>query len=70
MKTGNIIYLLFLTVYGLDAIWTIIRRLIKRENIFKAHRSHLYQYLANENKTDKLIVSAIYGLIQLFIGAL
>ena len=59
-----------LTVYGLDAIWTIIRRLIKRENIFKAHRSHLYQYLANENKTDKLIVSAIYGLIQLFIGAL
>ena len=70
MKTGNIIYLLFLTVYGLDAIWTIIRRLIKRENIFKAHRSHLYQYLANENKTDKLIVSAIYGLIQLFIGGI
>lgn len=70
MKTGNIIYLLFLTVYGLDAIWTIIRRLIKRENIFKAHRSHLYQYLANENKTDKLIVSAIYGLIQLLIGGI
>ncbi len=70
MKTGNIIYLLFLTVYGLDVIWTIIRRLIKRENIFKAHRSHLYQYLANENKTDKLIVSAIYGLIQLFIGGI
>ncbi|OPB92344.1 MraY family glycosyltransferase [Elizabethkingia occulta] len=69
-KTGNIIYLLFLTVYGLDAIWTIIRRLNKRENIFKAHRSHLYQYLANENKTNKLIVSGIYGLIQLFIGGI
>ncbi|WP_372483387.1 glycosyltransferase family 4 protein [Elizabethkingia anophelis] len=69
-KTGNIIYLLFLTVYGLDAIWTIIRRLTKQENIFKAHRSHLYQYLANENKTNKLIVSGIYGLIQLFIGGI
>lgn len=69
-KTGNIIYMLFLTVYGLDAIWTIVRRLIKKENIFKAHRSHLYQYLANENKTNKLIVSGIYGLIQLFIGGI
>jgi UDP-N-acetylmuramyl pentapeptide phosphotransferase/UDP-N-acetylglucosamine-1-phosphate transferase len=28
-----------------DAIYTLIRRLIKRENIFKAHRSHLYQRL-------------------------
>ena len=62
--------LVVLTVYGLDAIWTIIRRLNKRENIFKAHRSHLYQYLANENKTNKLIVSGIYGLIQLFIGGI
>ena len=68
IKTGNIIYLLFLTVYGLDAIWTIIRRLIKKENIFKAHRSHLYQYLANENKVNKLVVSAVYGIIQLLIG--
>jgi len=68
IKTGNIIYLLFLTVYGLDAIWTIIRRLMKKENIFKAHRSHLYQYLANENKVNKLVVSAAYGIIQLLIG--
>ncbi|CDN75244.1 MraY family glycosyltransferase [Elizabethkingia anophelis] len=68
LKTGNIIYLLFLTVYGLDAIWTIIRRLMKKENIFKAHRSHLYQYLANENKVNKLLVSAVYGIIQILIG--
>ncbi|WP_087093722.1 MraY family glycosyltransferase [Elizabethkingia anophelis] len=68
VKTGNIIYLLFLTVYGLDAIWTIVRRLMKKENIFKAHRSHLYQYLANENEVNKLVVSALYGIIQLLIG--
>ncbi|WP_336664124.1 glycosyltransferase family 4 protein [Elizabethkingia meningoseptica] len=68
VKTGNMIYLLFLVVYGLDTIWTIIRRLSKKENIFKAHRSHLYQYLANENKTNKLIVSGVYGFVQLLIG--
>ncbi|MCT4223085.1 glycosyltransferase family 4 protein [Elizabethkingia anophelis] len=68
VKTGNIIYLLFLTVYGLDTIWTIVRRLMKKENIFKAHRSHLYQYLANENKVNKLVVSSVYGIIQLLIG--
>ncbi len=28
-----------------DAIYTLTRRLIRRENIFKAHRSHLYQRL-------------------------
>ncbi len=28
-----------------DAIYTLCRRLIRRENIFKAHRSHLYQRL-------------------------
>lgn len=68
VKTGNIIYLLFLTVYGLDTIWTIVRRLMKKENIFKAHRSHLYQYLANENKVNKLVISSVYGIIQLLIG--
>ena len=28
-----------------DAIYTLIRRLLRGENIFKAHRSHLYQRL-------------------------
>lgn len=70
IKTGNLLYILFLSVYGLDAVWTIVRRLFKKENIFEAHRSHLYQYLANENKTNKLIVSGLYGVIQLVIGLL
>ncbi|WP_164126641.1 MraY family glycosyltransferase [Sphingobacterium luzhongxinii] len=68
IKTGNLIYILFLTVYGIDAVWTIIRRLSKGENIFKAHRSHLYQYLGNEAGVNKLWVSFLYGVVQLFIG--
>lgn len=68
VQTGNIIYILFLLVYGLDTVLTIIRRLLKKENIFEAHRSHLYQYFANENKTNRLLISSIYGIIQLVAG--
>ncbi len=70
IKTGNVIYILFLSLYGIDAVWTIVRRLLKKENIFEAHRSHLYQFLGNEAKVNKLIISFSYGLIQLLIGLL
>ncbi|MGJ1317239.1 MraY family glycosyltransferase [Sphingobacterium spiritivorum] len=68
IKSQNIIYILFLSVYGIDTIWTIIRRLSKGENIFKAHRSHLYQYLGNEAGVNKLMVSFLYGALQFLIG--
>ncbi|WP_293926405.1 MraY family glycosyltransferase [Sphingobacterium sp. UBA6320] len=68
LMTGNIIYILFLLVYGIDAIWTIIRRLYLKENIFKAHRSHLYQLLGNEVACNKLLISFLYGLIQFIVG--
>ncbi len=70
MTTGNYIYILFLTVYGIDAVWTIVRRLYLKENIFEAHRSHLYQFLANEAGVNKLWVSFLYGLLQVCIGIL
>lgn len=68
IKTGNFNYILFLLIYGVDSVWTIIERIGRRENIFKAHRSHLYQYLVNEAKHNKLIVSFVYGIIQFLIG--
>lgn len=70
IKTGNVIYILFLSIYGIDAVWTIVRRLIQKENIFEAHRSHLYQFLGNEARVNKLVISFCYGLIQLLIGIL
>lgn len=68
IETGNLFYLLFLTVYGIDAVWTIIRRLYFKENIFEAHRSHLYQFLGNEAGFNKLLISFLYGAIQFLIG--
>lgn len=67
-QTGNFIYVLFLAVYGVDAVWTIIGRFIRGENIFEAHRSHLYQYLANEARVNKLLVSFLYAAVQFIIG--
>ncbi|HZH54133.1 MAG TPA: glycosyltransferase family 4 protein [Sphingobacteriaceae bacterium] len=67
-QSGNFIYILFLAVYGVDTIWTIVRRLYLRENIFQAHRSHLYQYLGNEAGVNKLLVSFSYGASQFLIG--
>ncbi|MFV8346811.1 UDP-GlcNAc--UDP-phosphate GlcNAc-1-phosphate transferase [Flavobacterium sp. ZB4P13] len=67
---GQLGYILFFSVYGIDAIITIISRIKKRENIFESHRSHLYQYLANEMGYSHVLVAFIYAGIQLGINAL
>ncbi len=67
IKTNNYSYILFLSVYGVDAVLTIIHRLMLKQNIFEAHRLHFYQILANDQKIPHLIVSSIYGVVQLLI---
>ena len=66
--TGKYELILLGSVYGVDAIFTIIRRLLKGENIFQPHRSHLYQLLSNELNWHYLTVSLVYSLIQLIIS--
>ncbi|MES2417261.1 MAG: glycosyltransferase family 4 protein [Bacteroidota bacterium] len=67
LKSNNYIYILFLAIYGVDSILTIIHRLLRKENIFEAHRLHFYQILANELKIPHLVVSSLYALLQLGI---
>ena len=66
--TGNFIFILFFTLYGVDAGLTIAHRLYKGENIAEAHRQHLYQYLANEMRMPQLLVSTLYALGQIIIS--
>lgn len=68
LQTGNLWYLVFLSVYGVDAVLTICHRLLLHENIFEAHRKHAYQLLANELKIPHVIVSAFYTVLQLAIS--
>lgn len=70
MKTGRVEYILFFTVYGLDSVITILYRLSRKENIFQAHRTHLYQFLSNELRWPHVVVSAVYAAIQLLINGL
>lgn len=68
IKTQNYQYLLFLAVYGIEVVFTIIQRLKLKENIFEAHRHHLYQLLVNQMKWSHLSVSTLYGILQLAIN--
>jgi Fuc2NAc and GlcNAc transferase len=52
-----------------DGTFTILRRLRKRENIFKAHRSHLYQRLVIAGKSHRNVTLA-YGLLAAIGGTL
>ncbi|MEP6931086.1 MAG: UDP-GlcNAc--UDP-phosphate GlcNAc-1-phosphate transferase, partial [Flavobacterium sp.] len=68
--TNSIVWLLFLAVYGVDAICTILHRLYLRQNIFEAHRLHFYQILSNEYKVEHRIVSLIYAIAQSVISGI
>jgi UDP-GlcNAc:undecaprenyl-phosphate GlcNAc-1-phosphate transferase len=70
LKSANWHYILLVSVYGIDTLVTIVERLRKKENIFKAHRSHLYQYLANEAKWPHVRVSILYAVIQLLLNVI
>lgn len=67
-QTSDIRYILLLAVYGIDAVITIVLRLLKGENIFLAHRSHLYQLLVNERGFKHLTVAMLYGAVQTVIN--
>ncbi|MDR0542346.1 MAG: UDP-GlcNAc--UDP-phosphate GlcNAc-1-phosphate transferase, partial [Dysgonamonadaceae bacterium] len=67
LKTNNIIWIMFLAVYGVDSTLTILHRLYLKQNIFKAHRMHFYQILANEKHLSHQLVSSLYAVAQLLI---
>lgn len=37
-------WLILLGVFIVDATWTLLRRLLRRERVYEAHRSHAYQH--------------------------
>jgi UDP-N-acetylmuramyl pentapeptide phosphotransferase/UDP-N-acetylglucosamine-1-phosphate transferase len=70
VDTHNVKWILLLGVYGIDSVITILYRLKRGENIFKPHRTHLYQYLANERGISHIGVSLIYALAQLSLNVI
>ena len=69
LQEQNLIYILFLAVYGVDSVLTIIHRLFLKENIFKAHRLHLFQVIVHNLKVPHLLMASIYMFMQGIICA-
>ena len=68
MQTGDVTWLAFLLVYGVDGCCTILHRIMLHENLGQAHRKHAYQLMANELGMSHVVVSLIYMGLQLVIS--
>ena len=68
MLTGDVTYLIFLLVYGVDGCCTIVHRIMRHENLGEAHRKHAYQLMANELKIGHVKISLFYMCLQLAIS--
>lgn len=55
---------LLLSVFVFDSGYTFLRRVLKRESVFKAHRSHLYQRLIITGLSHSH-VTAVYMMLSL-----
>ena len=67
-QTGDITWLIFLLVYGVDGCLTICHRIMLHENLGEAHRKHAYQLMANELNISHPLVSLIYMALQLAVS--
>lgn len=68
IKTQNVLWIMLLVVYGVDTVLTILHRLMLKENIFKPHRKHLFQLMANELGFSHVMVSGVYMAIQFVVS--
>ena len=68
VMTGDVTYLIFLLVYGVDGCLTICHRILLHENLGEAHRKHAYQLMANELKIGHVKVSLLYMVMQLVVS--
>lgn len=68
IATGDLTYLIFLLVYGVDGTLTICHRIMLHENLGEAHRKHAYQLMCNELKIGHVKVSLLYMVIQLVVS--
>lgn len=61
---GAFVGALFVCPFLLDTITTFFRRLRRRENVFSAHRSHIYQRLVIAGASHRRITT-LYGVLAL-----
>jgi len=68
VATGDVSYIVFFLIYGVDGTLTICHRIMLHENLGQAHRKHAYQLMANELKMSHVTVSLLYMGLQLAVS--
>jgi len=59
-----------MTVFYVDAGWTLVARLLRHERLLEAHREHAYQRLVNELSWSHPAVAVTYAGIQSAVSIL
>lgn len=60
-------WLVVLGVFVVDATTTLLRRLLRGERIYEAHRSHAYQHASREFGTHRPVTLAVAGINLLWL---
>lgn len=60
--------LIFIIIYAVDVILTILRRIVMRQNIFMPHKLHLYQTIKRHTRVSGVAISIAYSALQLAIS--
>jgi Fuc2NAc and GlcNAc transferase len=60
-------WLILLGVFIVDATITLMRRILRGERWYEAHRSHAYQHAAQKWKSHKKVVLAVLGINILWL---
>ena len=68
VATGDVTYIVFFLIYGVDGTLTICHRIMLHEKLGEAHRKHAYQLMANELKMSHVTVSLLYMGLQLAVS--
>lgn len=68
LTTGDVTFIVFYLLYGIDGSMTIFHRIMLHENLGQAHRKHAFQLMSNELKIGHVTVSLIYMVLQLIVS--
>lgn len=60
-------WLILLGVFVLDATWTLIRRLVRGDKVYEAHRSHAYQFASREYGAHLPVTLAVLAINVLWL---
>lgn len=69
-QTQYLGWVMLVLVFGLDSVVTLVERIRKGEKLWLPHRTHMYQYLANELQTDHRWIATAYASAQMVISLL